>query len=232
MCTKLQTVRIAILLVFSLFASARTYAQTVGEALLATAIGANTVSISAEMNETNRLQAQISGENVLITNMLNNIYDYEKKMYDYMSTAQDVITSAYTIGKCFTMGAQIATELEECSKAAKMNPEGAILTFVTSKYTDILAEGAALTAYLAPIVQGNGKKNLLSSAERVNVLNTVQNRLYNILEGVIQMKYTIQRMNLAGVVYELSPEAYYQFYSTSSAYEVALDALKEASAKL
>ena len=230
MFTKLQTVRIAVLFIFVFCSVPKAYSQA-AEAALAAAITANTVAISDQMAETKQLQMQIVGENAVISGLLEGIYDYEKLMYDYMSKAQDVVTSAYTIGKCFQMGSDIISELEGCCEEAKKNPQGAILTLVTDQYTEVLAESAALTAYLVPIVQGNGKQNLLNSAERINILNTVSNRLYMILESVRSLRYGIRRMNLATLVLDLSPEAYYTFFNKNTAYDVALDVLKEAEAQ-
>ena len=232
MFTKLRIVKTALLSLFCLFTVKTSVAQ-VAEAALATAIGAHTVAMSKIMAETQALQVSISGENAIITGMLSSINDYEKKMYDYMSKTQGFISNLYSIGKCLTLGTQIAEEIELCFKEAKAHPENAIISsLVTDQIGDVTTEVLGLTGYIEPIVTRSGKDNLLNSAERIRIINTVQNRLHNILNKLRSMRYNIHRMNLTYFVSNISPELYHQFFNTETAYDVALDALKAAEKKL
>lgn len=235
MCTKLQTVKrkAGLWMIAGILSITRVSAQSASDVALIGAITANTVGISAEMTATNKLQTTILGENAVISTLLNDIYNYEKKMYDYMSKAQNVVTSAYSIGKCLKMGTDIVDELNECRKEATDHPEGLIVSsLITDQYTDIISESAALVSYLTPIVKGSGKDNLLNSAERIRILNTVQSRLYSILYGVKNMKLNIRRMKYCHLARELTPDFYYMFNDTKSAYDVALQQLNKAKTKL
>lgn len=235
MCTKLQTVRrkCGLWVMITFISAIKLSAQSASDVALIAAITANTVGISSEMTATNRLQTSILGENAVISTLLNDIYNYEKKMYDYMSKAQDVVTSAYTIGKCFKLSTDIIDELNECRKEATEHPEGLIVSsLITNQYSDIISESAALVSYLTPIVKGSGKDNLLNSAERIRILNTVQSRLYYILYGVKNMKLNIRRMRYCHLARELTPGFYYMFNDTKSAYDVALQQLNRARTKL
>lgn len=233
MYTKLQTVKkkAVLLCLISILFMNTAYAQW--EVALTGAIAAGSVSISNQMNVTNGLQAAVLGENTIISSLLNDIHGYEKQMYDYMSKAQGIVTSAYSIGKCLKMGSDIISELNNCRKEAQSHPEGLLVSsLVTDQYSDLIAESAALVSYLTPIVKGSGKDNLLNSAERIRILSTVENRLYNILFSIKRMKYNIQRLRVIHIARELSPDFYYNFYNTRDAYETALIGLKRAQTKL
>ena len=227
MFMKSRIVKLIGLTLCSLMSTVCCWGQAAEAALLA-GITANTVAISSEMNSTNALQASIAGENAAITAMLSQIYDYEKTMYDYMSKAQGVVMQAYTISKCIKTGAQIIEELDACREAAKKNPEGVLISsFITNQYTDIIAECAALTGYLTPIVKGGGKNNLLNSAERIKIMNTVMDRLIIILNQVKQMKYNILYMNKNYLLRQISPEFYYNFMKTQTSYDVATGTIND-----
>ena len=234
MYTKLQTVKKKVVLfcLVSVLSMNTVFAQ-VWEAALTGAIAAGSVSISGQMSQTNALQAAVLGENTVISSLLNDIYGYEKQMYDYMSKAQGIVTSAYSIGKCLKMGSDKITEQNNCRKEAESHPEGLLVSsLVTGQYSDLIAESSALISYLTPIVKGSGKNNLLNSAERIRILSSVENRLYNILFSIKRMKYNIQRLRVIHIARELSPDFYYNFYNTRDAYETALIGLKRAQTKL
>ena len=64
------------------------------EAALVGAITANTISLGDELSRTNSLQSATLGQNTVISGLLNDIQYYEEKMYNYMSEAQSIVTSA------------------------------------------------------------------------------------------------------------------------------------------
>ena len=238
MCTKLLIVSrycliTCMLIVCSTINASAQFSQKAVELALTSTISAQTVAVSSEIDRTNALQSATLGENTAITVMLNNILDYERKVYNYLSEAQSIVTSAFAVTKCLRMGTEIIEELNSCRKAAQNHPQGLIVSsLVTSQYSDIISESAALTSYLAPIVKGTGKKNLLNSSERINILNSVQTRLYNILWAVKQMKMNIMQMKWMDLVESLTLEQYNRFHNTGNAYNVALKMLRKAEKKL
>ena len=234
MCTKLQTANRGWILAFllGLICSVNVRAQTV-EAAVGAAITAGSVTLGNEISRTNSLQSATLGQNTAITAMLSNIQSYEQKMYNYLSEAQGIINSVYTLTKCVRLGSDIITELNECRIAAQNHPQGLIVSsLITTQYSDIVSESGALVSYLTPIVKGSGNNNLLNSAERIRILNMVSTRLYNIYWGVKQLKMNIMRMKWMHLLNEMSPEFYNQFFNTENAYEQALKQIRRAEAVL
>ena len=172
MCTKLQTANRGWILAFllGLICSVNVRAQTV-EVAVGAAITAGSVTLGDEISRTNSLQSATLGQNTAITAMLSNIQSYEQKMYNYLSEAQGIINSVYTLTKCVRLGSDIITELNECRIAAQNHPQGLIVSsLITTQYSDIVSESGALVSYLTPIVKGSGNNNLLNSAERIRIL--------------------------------------------------------------
>lgn len=223
MFTKLQTVSMkwALLAMLMIGCTFRCHAQY-GEAALVGAIVANQTAISKEISRTNDLQSATLGQNTIMAGYLNNILDYEKKMYNYLSEAQSAVTSAYTIIRCINLGSDIVSELGRCSREVVDHPEGLIVsTMLTSQYSDIMQEASALVAYISPVVKGSGDNNLLNSAERLRILNSVSARLYNLYAAVCRLRQNIMRMRWAHLVRTISPELYRDFFDNKSAYEQA-----------
>ena len=235
MCTKLLIVskKMALAVGMCLMSVTSVLGQSVGEAALIAAVGVSGTTLGNKLDETNSLQQSTLAQNTIITGLLNNIQSYEEKMYNYMSEAQSIVTSAYTISRCIKLGADIVTELNECRKQAQDHPQGLLVSsMVTNQYSDILEESAALVSYLTPIVKGSGDKNLLNSAERIRILNSVSSRLYNLYASVNRLKQNIMRMRWSHLVREISPELYHDFISTESAYDFSADLIERASRNL
>ena len=139
-----------------------------------------------------------------------------------MSEAQSIVTSAYTIVRCLRLGTDIIDELNQCRKAAMDHPQGLLVSsMITSQYSDVMQEASALVSYITPIVKGSG-------AERIQILNSVSSRLYNLYSAVNQMKQNILRMRWAHFIREISPEMYYQFMNTENAYDATVKMISAA----
>jgi len=230
MYTKLQTGkrRMALAIVLGVFSIFNSFGQ-VGDAAVTAAVAANAVAIGGELSSINNIQAATLGQNTIISGLLSDIHDYEQKMYNYMSQAQDVVTSAYTIVRCLKLGTDIINELNECQQEARNHPEGLLVSsLVSDQYSDVLQESAALVSYMTPIVKGSGDKNLLNSAERIHILNSVSSRLYNLYSAINRMKQNIMRMRWSHLAREISPELYYQFLNTKSSYDITSSYIKAA----
>jgi len=223
MYTKLLTVskRGTTAFLISLFSIYNVYAQSTATTVALTgAIAAGSVAIGDELSRTNSLQAATLGQNTIISGLLSDIQNYEEKMYNYLSEAQSVVTSAYSISRCIRMGSDIIYELNECRIAAQGHPQGLLVSsMITSQYSDVMQESAALVSYLTPIVRGSGDNNLLNSAERIMILNSVSSRLYNIYSAVNRMKQNILRMRWSHFMREISAGMYYEFLNTRNAYD-------------
>lgn len=234
MFTKLQTAsrRWAVILVLLVAGVSRGYAQYT-EAALVAAITANSIALGDEISRTNNLQSATLGQNTIIAGLLDNILDYEKKMYNYLSEAQSAVTSAYTIVRCINLGGDIVSELAACSREAVDHPQGLLVSsMLTSQYSDIVQEASALVAYIAPVVKASGDNNLLNSAERLRILNSVSSRLYNLYAAVCRMKQNIMRMRWAHLVRTVSPELYRDFMDTGSAYDKSVTRINQAIRRL
>ena len=204
-----------------------------GDAAVTAAVTAQTVAVTGELNSINATQSSTLAQNAVITALLNNINSYEEKMYNYMSQAQSVVTSAYTILRCLDLASDIVSELNKCRQEAMNHPQGLLVSsMITSQYSDITQEAAALVSYLTPIVKGSGSNNLLNSAERISVLNSVSSRLYNLFSAVNRLKQNIIHLRWSNLVRNISPELYYDFLDNRSAYNMAAGYIEEAERSL
>lgn len=236
MYTKLRTVskKGAVAFLISCFSICNVCAQSTATTIALTgAITAGSVAMGNELERTNSLQAATLGQNTIISGLLSDIQDYEEKMYNYLSEAQSVVTSAYSIARCIKMGTDIINELNECRKAAQNHPQGLLVSsMITTQYSDVMQESAALVSYLTPIVKSSGDNNLLNSAERIMILNSVSSRLYNIYSAVNRMKQNILRMRWSHFMREISAEMYYEFLNTQNAYDGTVKMINKASRSL
>ena len=73
------------LIVCSTINASAQFSQKAVELALTSTISAQTVAVSSEIDRTNALQSATLGENTAITVMLNNILDYERKVYNYLT---------------------------------------------------------------------------------------------------------------------------------------------------
>ena len=121
MFTKLQTAsrRWAVILLLLVAGVSRGYAQYT-EAALVAAITANSIALGDEISRTNNLQSATLGQNTIIAGLLDNILDYEKKMYNYLSEAQSAVTSAYTIVRCINLGGDIEIGRASCRERVSL----------------------------------------------------------------------------------------------------------------
>ena len=234
MFTKLQTVsRQWLLAIIFMCVGINGVQAQYSEAVLVGAIVSNQVSISNEISRTNSLQNATLGQNTLISGYLDNILDYEKKMYNYLSEAQSAVTSAYTIVKCADMCSDIIAELGRCGQEVVDHPEGLLVSsMLTSQYSDIVQEASALVAYISPVVKGSGDNNLLNSAERLRILNSVSARLSNLYGAVCRLRQNIMRMRWAHLVRTISPELYRDFMDNGSAYDKSVARINAAIKRL
>lgn len=194
-----------------------------GDAALVGAITANTVTLNSQLKATNTLQAATLAENIAIQGFLSDIYDYEKVMYDYMSKAQDAVTSVYGIVRCAQLGEDIVSTLNDCRREAQDHPQGLLVSLmVNDVWTDTLSESAALVAYVTTIVKSGGSKNLLNSAERIRVLNTVNNRLSNLSASLHRLKRQIRLMDWADLARDLAPREFYKALDTKASYDATV----------
>lgn len=233
MSMKLQTVKkriMATCMVIICFAiQGLAQSAAVGDAALVGTIAAGTSVLGNELSRTNSLQSATLGQNTVITGLLNNIQNYEQKMYNYMSEAQSIVTSAYTVMRCLNLGSDIISELNACRREAMNHPEGLLVSsMVTNQYSEITQEAAALVSYIAPLVQSGGEKNLMNSAERISILNSVSSRLFSLYASVNRLKQNIMRMRWSHLVREISPELYYEFMNTHNAYDIACGYIDDA----
>lgn len=195
----------------------------VGDAALVGAITANTVTLNSQLKTTNTLQAATLAENIAIQGFLSDIYDYERIMYDYMSKAQDAVTSVYGIVRCAQLGEDVVSTLNDCRREAQDHPQGLLVSLmVNDVYTDALSESASLVAYVANIVKSGGTQNLLNSAERIRVLNTVNNRLSNLSASLHRLKWRIRLMDWSYLARDIAPREFYRALDTKACYDATV----------
>lgn len=209
-----------VLLVLFTIGTEKVMAQVTTDPLLTAAVVANKETISKEIEKTNRLQTATLAENTAINALLVDIHEYEVKMHTYLSKAQNVVTSAVGIMRALKMSKEIVEGLIECSQAAVDHPMGTLVsTMVSESYSTIAEEALALAGYITTIVQGGGDKNLLNTAERIRILNSVNASLYRLSNSVWVLKCNIKYMGLRDLFAKLTPELYYKYWDCKFAYD-------------
>lgn len=188
------------------------YAQKPDPALTAAVI-AQTSTLKELHKETINKQEKIELLNTGIMVEMGNIHAIEKKVVEYLSEASGTIKNAYQLIKATQLSTDIIKHLQECLKAAKAHPiNTAMSAMLQNKYTEIYTEAASTYAYMATLVTTgtvNGTKvNLLSSAERMQIMAMVMTKLQNIDYAILSLTVMLESYGLLDWWREIDQEGW------------------------
>lgn len=187
-----------------------TKAQIQTDPALTAAVALEKTTLENQLKKENDKQLQIIGINTGISVQLDEIRQYEEKMYNYLKETQSIIRNAYDIYRCGDLITQIYNNLRGCTDAIVGHPQGAIVSTVVSKqYSKITQETSALYGYISGLVTKSDGSVLLNSAERNAILTQVTRRLSTINRNLTALKYQIRVYRWADIARHLAPKEYY-----------------------
>lgn len=184
----------------------------------------NTSSGGKKLDQTNDELKKISATNALMTVTLDSIRSYQQIMLTGLKTVHRAFNDMFTVVDCIDKSKAIIDELNKCSVSAENNPEGALVSLILSKnYSRILQESSGLVSNITNLVKGGGDKNLLNSAERLQILNSTHSSICAIYRRVRSLRAQIEWYRLADIPATLVPEIYYNHNATERAYKRCVD---------
>lgn len=206
---KSRIIKNVILTVICLLAT-NLQAQIQTDPILTGTVATGDVLINSAIKEGTKKQQAIIGLNGGILLQLEQIREYEKTMYKYLSETQSIINNAYEIVKCGELLTNIYSNLSGCTDAVVGHPQGAVISVIISKqYSRLTKEVLSLYGYVNGLVTKSGNSNLLNSAERMKILTNVTGRLSTINRNLQSLKYQIQIYRWSDIPRVLAPKEYY-----------------------
>ena len=185
-------------------------AQIQTDPILTSAVALEKSTLESQLKKENEKQLEIIGINTGITYQLDEIRQYEEKMYKYLKETQSIIKNAYDVYRCGDLITQIYSNLRGCTDAIIGHPQGAIVSTIVSKqYSRITQEAMALYGYIDGLVTKSDGSVLLNSAERNMILTQVTRRLSTINRNLTALKYQIKVYRWADIARHLAPKEYY-----------------------
>lgn len=219
---KSLTVRIILAGMMMLAFTARSTAQIKIDPALVTAIIAQTGTLSSELDRINVKQAAITAENMAIQLALDNIKGYEETMLDYLNKTHNFFQTAQQVINAVDKVSAIIGELNNCKNAVIDHPEGAMVSaMVSDRYNKVILEATSLVGNVTTLVKtGGNNKNLLNSAERLQILYNIDAQLSSILSSIRRLRWDILCLKWSHIPAMVNPELFYQLMSAE---DVAYD---------
>ncbi|MCM1491465.1 MAG: hypothetical protein NC095_11685 [Muribaculum sp.] len=186
-----------------------TYAEaTTVDAGLAIAVGAQVEAIKDSDKKRRKLREATLVAQGAITVALEEVHRVEDTMLDYMKNASGVLSNLIQLKNIAEYAVQLPIRLYNLIGSIPNNPKGAAITAVVSKRVpQTIADITSLASLVTDVVNttysfGDENKspdkkhvNLLSSAERYNILMDVEMKLSKINRDLRLLEYYIQTLS-------------------------------------
>lgn len=212
----------AIILLLSLSSNVYMKAQVQSDPGLTAAVTTSTVVIGDKLDDIHKKQNQTILTNTAIFGELEIIREYDKTMLDYLKKAHGVFDNIYTAVNCLEMGTEIVSNLGKCANAAVDHPQGVIVSAMVSKeYRRCSEDILGLVGNITTLVKGSGEKNLLSSAERIQILYNINYQMKSINRRIKNLRWAIECSSWNDLFREINPDIYYSLMDTDRAYKNA-----------
>lgn len=202
-------------------------AQQVDPALTA-AIGIQTEMLHKDQEKRQGIQKKIIAAEAAVTIALNNIHSVENKVLKYLQEASNAMSNLYQIKEAYTLTFKdIPEACKELANAVPDNVKGtAISSVVSTRITKAGTEIVSLYSFIEPLVKsgtygsgsnGDAKRvNLLNSAERYYILETVVSKLKNILWDIRIFTYQVKTFNWVDLWRGLDSSSFYKMLAAKT----------------
>lgn len=188
---------------------------------LAAAVVLQTETLEKQYKERKKHREVIEQMQGAITIGLNEIHKVEDMILDYMGNASGVLTNMIQIKNIGEYAVEITDKLTSIIKDIPNNPKGAAITAVCQNHVkttiaDItgmadLVNTLVNTKYSLKDVKSEGDKkhvNLLTAAERYNLLMSVEQKMMKINYDLMLLHYFIKSLGWRDLWFHLDRESY------------------------
>lgn len=199
------------------------YAFLETDPALAFAIAAQVGTEAALHSQRQKDRGEIIVAQGIITGMLGDIHKIESQVLNYMGNASSLLSNCMQMVNIVEMVAKIPGLAGDVLSEAKKSPKGAVLLPIcSSRLEKIKKEVFELGTFVTQMVtakyslknvksEGDKKHvNLLSSAERYYILNTVETKLDEICRDLRFTKYYIRNLGWRDLWKTIDAKSYYQ----------------------
>lgn len=190
---------------------------------LVSVIGAQIAAEESFHSQRKKDRAEIFGAQVVITGMLEKVHNIESQVLNYMGNASALLSNCMQMVNIVEYVAKIPGLAGDVLSEAKKSPKGALLLPIcSSRLNKIKEEVFELGNFVTQMVTAkyslknvkseDDKKhvNLLSSAERYYILNTVETKLDEICRDLRFTKYYIRNLGWRDLWKTIDAKSYYQ----------------------
>lgn len=205
----------------------RMKAQVQTDPALTAAIQNQTSVLKGLFNRRDSTQKKIIKAEIAVTAAMERMHEVEDKVLGYMSNVQGAFQNLYEIKRAGELVAvDIPKNIGRVKAAIKSGGfQGTVMaTVVGDQLVEVTTEMMSLYPFLAQLcssgtieVQGeDGEKtkkkvNLLDSAERYYICNTVVSKLENINTSLYLLAWQIQTMKWRDLFYHLDPDGWINY---------------------
>lgn len=180
-----------------------------------------TSTMKDQYKKRNKMREATLTMQTTIATGLERIHDLEDKVLEYMGNASGALTNMIQIKNIADYSVKISSQLVNLAKSIPDNPKGAAITSVCNKHiTTTTADVVSLTDLVRTLVSTkyslkeakskDDKKhvNLLSSAERYNILMSVESKLSKISYDLTILQYFVETLSWKDLWMGLDRESY------------------------
>jgi hypothetical protein len=220
--------KIALMLSLCCLSSTTSFAGVQVDPALTSAITLQMNTLTNIYSKREKTQKQIIEAEAAVTLALDRIHKVESKVLDYMSNVQGAFQNLYQIKRAGELVVKdIPSNMNNVKRAIKVGGfQGTFLaTTIGDQLNNMTMDMMSLYPFLKQLVtsgtynttdynnQGNlinkkNKVNLLNSAERYYICNTVVDKLENINTSLYLLSWEIQTMRWRDLFFKLDPEGW------------------------
>ncbi len=190
--------------------------------ILTTAVGTQTLVLNDAHKKRKKIQEKILAAQTAITASMDMVHSVENKMLKYLSYASDAVANIHQLKRIAELAAKhIPENMSNLSKAVGQNIKGTIIaTIVSDKIADIYLELGSLIPFVSQLVSSgsydvptagkneNHKINLLNSAERYYIANTILSRLEKINVDLYILSFQVRVCSWRDLWFKVDPKSF------------------------
>lgn len=189
-----------------------------GDPLVAGVLGSQIASQASFFKQRKEKQDEIITQELATNGFLSSMQSMQRKTLDYMQNANGLIKNLHQFKRIGILVTEIPENMNALVKAVPENWKGALMGVINDRFSESYAEMASLIPVVEKVCKGSsfgddggdGSVNLLNSAERYQMLNSVVSRLDNINCEFKRLERYIRTISLAKTLKNIAPDLVYQ----------------------
>jgi len=165
-----------------------------------TAITQGNIDLNKTIGKQTVKMTAIAGEQGAIAAEFHQIKTWEGKYNQYLKTAQGYAEKLKASTTIYATGVQCLLRLYDIEKAIQNNPQGVAATIsINNLFAEVVAEFTKTYTLLKNSVAGGGFKNMLTGAERTQLLWTISDQLEELNSKLRRLSVSLAYYNLIDV---------------------------------